>query len=315
MEKQTDIFEEELNPILEGEDDGSIEVDIVDDTPPEDRNINPLPKEIANELEKADELEEYTHNVKTKFKQYKKAWHDERREKERAQREQEEALAIAQKAFEENKRLRSLLETGEKEYINVHTTNAELEVAKAKEAYKQAYDTGDADKIVEAQEDLIKASQKLDKAKNLVPNILTKEPEEFKPPQKATTPQVDPKVEKWIAENPWYRDPSKKSMARFALGVHEQLVDEHGINYATTDEYFRKIDEEVKRRFPEEFPAPNAEEKTGNQKASTVVAPVKRSTGPRKVVLTQTQLAIAKKLNVSPEAYAREIIKLENKNG
>ena len=119
--------EDTLDISVEG-DDVDIKVDVKDDTPPEDRFVEPLPEAIKEDLEKADDSEDYSHNVKLKFKQYKKAWHDERREKEAAIREQQESLAVAQRILDENRRLKNTLQSGEKELISTYQNSAEMEV-------------------------------------------------------------------------------------------------------------------------------------------------------------------------------------------
>jgi hypothetical protein len=321
--KFPDEMEEETKGKPEAEldiDDGSVDVDIeiVDDTPPEDRNREPVPEKIKEELEAADKSKEYSKNVKDKFTQYKKAWHDERRAKEAALREQQEALTAAQSILDENKRLKQMLQTGEKELITTYQTSAELEVEKAKRAYKEAYDMGDVDAQMEAQSEMVRAQLKLDKAKNFKPTVQISENDvqiQTRQPQQAA--QMDPKVAEWVSRNPWYVDPEKKSMSKYAVFVHEELEEKFGRGFVGTDEYFKRIDSEVKRRFPEEFDDTDAvkndedEKPQRTAKLSTVVAPAKRSTSSKKIVLTKTQVALAKKFGLSPEQYARELNKLE----
>jgi hypothetical protein len=320
--KFPDEMEEDTKgkPVDEVEvDDGSMNVDIeiVDDTPPEDRNREPVPEKIKEELEAADSSKEYSKNVKDKFTQYKKAWHDERRAKESALREQQEALTAAQKILDENKRLKEMLHSGEKELINTYQTSAELEVEKAKRAYKEAYDSGDSDALTEAQSEMTRAQLKLDRANNFKPTVQMPQNDvqiQVKQPSQST--QMDDKVAEWVYRNPWYVDPDKKSMSKYAVFVHEELEDKFGRNFVGTDEYFKRIDSEVQRRFPEEFgdiEAKNDEEEKPQRtsRLSTVVAPARRSTSSKKIVLTKTQVALAKKFGLSPEQYARELNKLE----
>lgn len=289
------------------------EIDIEDDAPAADRGKTPLPKTVVEELEDADESEDYSGKVQTKFKQYKKAWHDERRSKEEAYREQDEALSIAQKLLDENKHLKNLLESGEKELINTYQSQAELEVEKAKRSYKEAYDYGNTDAIIEAQEELMKATNKLDKANNFRPTAQNIDSDaQVLPRKQHQAAQIDPKVAEWVAENPWFVDPDKKSMTRYAKGVHEDLLETYGEKFIGTDEYYKHIDREVSRRFPEEFEDQSEEPKTQRtSKLSTVVASVKRSTAPKKVTLSKTQVALAKKFGLTNEQYARELTKLE----
>lgn len=293
--------------------DNEFEINIEDDAPVADRGKTPLPKTVVEELEDADESEDYSGKVQTKFKQYKKAWHDERRSKEEAYREQDEALSIAQKLLDENKHLKNLLESGEKELINTYQSQAELEVEKAKRSYKEAYDYGNTDAIIEAQEELMKATNKLDKANNFRPTAQNIDSDaQVLPRKQHQAAQIDPKVAEWVAENPWFVDPDKKSMTRYAKGVHEDLLETYGEKFIGTDEYYKHIDREVSRRFPEEFEDQSDEPKTQRtSKLSTVVASVKRSTAPKKVTLSKTQVALAKKFGLTNEQYARELTKLE----
>jgi hypothetical protein len=299
-------------PEVESADEG-YEIEIEDDTPVADKGKTPLPKVVVDELEEADDSDEYTGKVQTKFKQYKKAWHDERRAKEEAVREQEEALNIAQRVLDENKRLKNLLESGEKELISTYQTSAEMEVEKAKRNYKEAYDYGNTDAIIEAQAELMKATNKLDKANNFRPTVQNVDDNvQVLPKKQPQAAQLDPKVAEWVAENPWYVDPTKKSMSRFAVGIHEDLLETYGEKFVGTDEYFKHINREVSRRFPEEFETSNDEQKTQRtSKLSTVVASAKRSTSSKKITLTTTQVALAKKFGLTPEQYARELTKLE----
>ena len=307
--KFPDEIEDKIEVSVEGD---NLEVVIEDDAPPEDRNVDPLPEEITKDLEKADDSDDYSQNVKTKFKQYKKAWHDERRAKEAALREQNEALVAAQQILDENRRLKTMLQSGEKELISTYQTSAELELDKAKKNYREAYDSGDADKLMDAQQEMIAASMKLDKAKNYKPTVQTEESDVKTQQKVAPQPQMDPKVAQWVARNPWYVDPKKKSMSFYATETHEKLEQQFGRGFIGTDEYFNSIDKEVRRRFPEEFAdTKNEVEKPSRTRPSTVVAPASRSTAPKKVVITASAAAIAKKLGVTPEQYVREMTKLE----
>jgi hypothetical protein len=125
---------------------------------------------------------------------------------------------------------------------------------------------------------------------------------------------MDPKAASWVSKNPWFVDQNKRSMRRYAEGVHEDLEAKYGRGFIGTNEYYAAIDKEVQRRFPEEFGSPSTneeEEKPQRTKPSTVVAPAKRSTAPKKVVLSKTQVGLAKKLGLTNEQYARELMKLE----
>lgn len=304
--------ESELDISIEGDD---VEIEIKDDTPPEDRGVEPVPENMRQELETLDASQEYSRNVKEKFKQYKKVWNDERRAKETALREQQEALNLAQKILDENKKLKEMLQYGEKELISTYQSSAEMEIDKAKRNYKEAYDSGDSDKLLEAQEELMKAQLKLDKAQNFKPTVQISENDvKIQTKQSQQPAQLDPKVAEWVSENQWFVDPNKRAMRKYAEGVHEELEETYGRGFVGTDEYYKRIDTEVKRRFPEEFDDTQNDEEEKPQrtaKLSTVVAPAKRSTSSKKIVLSKSQVALAKKLGLTPEQYAREQQKLE----
>jgi len=317
--KFPDEIEDQGKPVDTNVDTDSddIEIEIVDDTPKEDRNRKPLDPEAKAKLEELDESDEYSKNVKDKFSQYKKAWHEERRAKEAALREQQEALAAAQAILDENKRLKKQLQYGEKELNSASKDAAKAELEKAKKEYKDAYDSGDSDKLLEAQEKLTRAQIRLDKVKKIkntvqVPENNVQIPQRVAVPQQQ--PQMDPKVAQWVSRNQWFVDPTKKSMRKYAEGVHEELQEKYGQGFIGTDEYYKSIDNEIKRRFPEEFgdaSKNDGEKPQRTTKLSTVVAPAGRSTPSKKIVLTKSAQAVAKKLGLTNEQYAREQLKLE----
>ena len=289
-------------------------VEIEDDTPPEDRGREPLPKEIVQELEN-DELEDYSEKVRVKLKQMKKVWHDERREKEQALREQQEALAAAQRMLDENRSLKARLSRGEQTFLNTYKTAAELELDAAKRSYKEAYDSGDTDKLLEAQEKLSEVQYKLQKVREYTPSL--QEPENnVQDQQQIQVSRPDPKAAAWQERNTWFGQ--DEEMTSLALGLHQKLVKQYGNAYPSTDEYWQKVDDTMRRRFPDYFGNDSASpDRSGEaqKKPSTVVAPATRSTSSKKIVLKQSQLNIARKLGLTPEQYAREIMKMEANNG
>jgi len=289
--------------------DNDFKVEIVDDTPPEDRGRKPLPKEVVDELEK-DNLEEYSDKVKKRLSQMKKVWHDERREKEAAKREREEALRFAQVQAEENKRLKQRLGQGEKLFIDEVKKTATNEIDAAKAKLRSAYEAGDVDQIAAAQEEMTDAKLKLKEYEKFKPS-LQEEEEGVQHPQQTRPTPIDSKAESWKAKNDWFgRD---EEMTALALGLHEKLV-KSGVD-PRSDEYYDRIDATMKKRFSDYFgdeQPTEPEDKPAPRKPANVVAPATRSTAPRQVRLTASQVALAKKLGLTPEQYARELIKLEN---
>ena len=323
MSAETSKVEEEVKK-AESPDD--IQIEVVDDTPPQDRNREPLPQQMVEELDK-DDLEEYSEKVRKRLSQMKKVWHDERREKERALREREEAIRFAQTQMEETKRLKQRLGTGEKVFIQEVTRSAALELEAAKSKLKQANETGDPDKVIEAQEALTSAMLKVREAERFKPSLQADE-DEVKDAQQARAPQPrastpDPKAKAWQEKNTWFG--TDEEMTALALGLHEKLV-RSGVD-PRTDEYYEKVNATMRKRFPEydfgdekddtqdEKPERATPSRNTTARPATVVAPATRSTAPRQVRLTPSQIAIAKKLGLSNEQYARELIKLEKGNG
>jgi hypothetical protein len=291
------------------------EIEIEDDTPPEDRNRAPLPKEIVEELDN-DPLDDYSDKVKIRLKQMKKVWHDERREKEAAAREAQEALNAAQKLLNENKALKAKLSQGEDTIIESYKGAAESELEMAKREYREAYEAGDGDKLVEAQEKMTSARMKVERAfqasQQKKENALQSQEIDVQIPQRqAQTPVRDMKAVTWQEKNTWFGQDDE--MTSLALGLHERLVKENGMAYATTDEYYKRIDQTMRKRFPENFEEVSTQDddKPTSRKPSTVVAPATRSTSSKKIRLNNSQLSIAKKLGLTPEQYARELIKME----
>ena len=296
----------------------TLEIEIEDDTPPEDRGRQPMPQEIVQELED-DELEEYSDKARERLKQYKKVWNDERREKDVARREQQEAINAANRILDENRRLKATLKTGEEEYLSTMRYAADRDLEVAKDKYKQALESYDNDQVIEAQQELTEATLRADKAKNFRPTLQDVE-NEVQLPQTQARPQnaaPDGKYANWVSRNEtWFqKDPE---MTQAAFGLHEKLAQQYGTQYIGTDDYYKRIDTTIRKRFPEAFQnAPDDDDDSADskpqRKTSTVVASARRSTAPRQIKLTATQAALAKKFKLTPEQYAREVLKLENK--
>ena len=306
-------FPDEQDPEVKIEAEGSdFEIEIEDDTPEEDRGKTPLPKPLVEELEK-DELESYDEQVKTRLKQMRKVWHDERREKEAARREQEEALTVARRLLEENKRMKAMINTGGQEYVDSVQRAATLELEAAKRLYKEAYEAGDADRVVEAQDAMQIANLKLIQAKNIKLPSLQEQENEVKLPQQQTqaAPRPDDKALAWQERNAWFG--KDEEMTAAALGLHAKLS-ASGMAIGS-DEYYATLDKTMRKRFPENFEDSDEQTKPERTKRTTVVAPATRSTSSNKIKLKASQVQLAKKLGLTPEQYAREVLKLEARNG
>jgi hypothetical protein len=293
---------------IEFEGDDDLKFEIEDDTPPEDRNRQPMPKEIVEKLEN-NELEDYSDDVRQKFKQLKKVWHDERREKEAVAREHQEALRASQRLLEENKRIKTMLSSGQEEYVSAVKNNTEMHLEMAKRAYREAYDEGDVDKQLEAQERITKATMAMDRVNNFRLPPLQEETDVVQSRQQA--PKPDNRAMAWQERNRWFGQDEEMTAA--ALGLHEKLK-RNGV-VVGSDEYYSVLDKTMRKRFAENFGEPERtepEQREQSRRSPNVVAPATRSTSSKKVRLTQSQAAFIKKLGITPEQYVREVLKLEN---
>jgi hypothetical protein len=278
------------------------EIEVVDDTPEKDRYRTPMNEAPQDPTE--EELASYSESVKNRFKHFTKGYHEERRAKEAAQREKDEALRIAQAVFEENKRLKGSVNQGQNVLLEQAKRVINTEIEDAKRIFKEAYEAGDSDKLLEAQEALTNAKIRADKVNNFKPAPLQVEetPVQMAPQPQQAAP-VDDKLLAWQDQNQWFG--SNKRMTSYALGLHEELV-ENGIRVGS-DEYYRRIDTDIRERFPDQVGAGESADAKPQRTKSNVVSPATRSTAPKKIVLTQTQVNLAKRLGVPLELYARKV--------
>jgi hypothetical protein len=286
---------------VEYEIEGETEVEVVDDTPEQDRGRSRMeepPKDFAE-----DELTKYDEGVRKRIQHFTKGYHEERRAKESAEREREEALRIAQAVVEENKKLKGSLNTNQQALLEQAKKVVGNEVEKAKARYKEAYESGDSDAIVDAQEALISAKSKMERVNNFKPAPLQQQKTEVQIPQQVTKqPPVDHKAMAWQSENKWFG--ADDEMTSFALGLHTKLV-KSGVD-PQSNEYYEKLNSRVRQVFPDQFESEKPVNASTSPKRSNV-APATRSTAPKKIVLTQTQVNIAKRLGVPLDLYARKV--------
>lgn len=293
-------------------DSDEVEIEIVDDTPEQDRGRKPLDKEVADPTD--EEIESYTGNVQKRIKELTHARHDERRAKEALAREKEELEKLARHFAEENRKLKEYVNTGTQQYAASQTKLAETEVEEAKRKLKAATEAFDTDAVIEAQEALLEAKLKLQAAKNFQPTPLQVEEKEVQIPQQEVKPSLDEKTLRWQAKNQWFGSPGYEDMTSFALGLHQKLVNS-GVD-PRSDDYFEQIDARMKSTFRDFF---GTEDKPtsggGSKRPTTVVAPATRSTGAKKIQLSPRQMALATKFGLTPQQYAEQVARLEKSNG
>lgn len=302
------------------------DLEIVDDTPPQDRGRKPMeepPEEVTE-----DELKSYDEKVQKRLKKFTKGYHDERRAKEEALREREAAEEFARRVYEENQILQRQLAEGSKMFIEQGKSAAQLELEAAEKAYKEAYEAADSEALVAAQKRIAQATLRLDKAENLRP-IEVQEKPEYSPPNRPAQTQRDARLDTWLADNPWYGDESKPEhtiMSATALGVHNALTRQYGQGYVGSDDYYEKLDSRMRQTFPDYFGSQTQQSQEDSEdepaqdqrqapraKPSTVVAPAARSTSPKKVKLSASQVNIAKRLGVPLELYAKKVAEQESR--
>jgi hypothetical protein len=288
--------EETIDYEIEGEP----EIEVVDDTPAEDRGRKPMedaPKEMSD-----DELSKYDEGVQKRIKHFTKGYHEERRAKETAQREKDEAIRIAQAVVEENKKLKGSLNTNQTALLEQAKRVVTDEVQKARDKYKAAYESGDSDAVVEANEALMAARSQLDRVNNFrAPPLQEQETAVQRQQPVISPPQADQKALEWQSENKWFG--ADDEMTSFALGLHTKLV-KSGVS-PQSNEYYERLNSRIRQVFPEQFDSGKPDAPTPSKKSN--VAPATRSTAPRKIVLTQTQVNIAKRLGVPLDLYARKV--------
>ena len=307
-----------------------LQVEVIDDRPKEDRRP-PKVETKTNAVE--EEIDGISEKVQKRIDKIKYDYHEERRAKEASEKLRDEAVGYAQKIQDENKRLSALINKGEEALLGQISAKAAAELEQGKAEFKEAYEAGDTDKmlaanekILSAQVDAKSANEKLNYYQQQTEarqqqlqqqNNVAQQPQ---PVQQHTPP--DPKAVEWLQKNTWFGNKEHKDMTGYAYGLHETLIQNEGI-YPTSDQYYQEVDKRMRQRFPEffgeeEVPVGNEQvvETVISKKPSNVVAPATRNNGamPRKVQLTGTQVALARRLGLTPEQYAKQVAK-EVQNG
>jgi hypothetical protein len=281
------------------------EIEVVDDTPEVDRGRKPMeepPKEMSD-----DELSKYDESVRKRIQHFTKGYHEERRAKESALREREEAVRMAQQIVEENKKLKGSLHQGQSALLEQAKKVIASELKEAQSKFKTAYESGDSDGLTAAQQEMTAIQMKAERVNNFRPAPVQTEENRVQTQQPAPVrPRLDAKTQEWTEKNTWFG--SDDEMTSFALGFHNKLA-KSGIT-PSSQEYYERIDARMKQVFPDAFESGKAngsEDATPSPKKSNVVAPATRSTAPKKIVLTKTQVELAKRLGLTNEQYARAV--------
>jgi hypothetical protein len=286
----------------------------------EDLPVRVRPEKKDEDLEPSDEeLSEYGKRHQNRFKRLTKGYNDEKYAREVAEKERQTAEEFARAVYEENRRLKEQLKTGSEVFIETSKSSAQIKLESAEKALKEAFEQGDGEKLAKAQRDITKATMEMEKAETMRPVEIQENfviPERQQPEQKVT-----PRTSRWVTDNSdWFGKDDEMTMA--AVGLDKKLQREYGANYVGTEEYFQTIDKVMKKRFPEYFGTQSDEEDQPVQKRSnpvdddesprrarpaSPVAPATRSTPPSRVKLKASQVALARKLGITPEQYAKQV--------
>ena len=311
------------------EESDDLEIEIIDDRPIADRKTPRVKTTATDDEDIESEIEGVDEQVKKRINRLKYEFHEERRAKEATEKVREEAITYAQKVQEENKRLAALIGKGEEALLGQISAKAQSQLERAKAEFKEAYESGNSEKMLEANETILNSSVDLKSANEKINYYeQQKQVQAQQPvaPQQTASQQFappDPKGVKWLQDNKWFGDPKHKDLTGFAYGLHETLINDERI-HPTSDEYYQQVDTRMRKAFPDFFGTENQAEDTistdvvetaSSRKPSSVVAPATRNNGamPRKVQLTATQVNLARRLGITPEQYAKQLAK-ESRN-
>ena len=271
----------------------------------ENIEVEEPPKEEPVTSSEDKELDSYSKGVQTRIKKLTEKYRQEERDKA-------EAVRLSQQLMEENKKLKSRVESLDSGYLNEYGNRLESQTLTAKQMMREAHESGDADKMIEAQELISKiaverqryqsAKVKAEQQAKMPVQQPNPEPQVQQP--QAQQPQPDPKAKAWAEKNTWFGDDRVMTMAAFA--INQQLIDEEGFD-PQSDEYYTEIDSRIRSEFPHKFETPK--KSGGGSQVASAGNSASRSTkqGRRSVRLSHSQVAIAKKLGVPLEEYAKYV--------
>jgi len=298
-EAKNEIEEVEVDlPEQEGSDEGGSAQEA--DRQEAQSNTRDVEQPAAEQSE--DELENYSKNVQKRIKKLTEKYRQE-------ERDREEAVRLAQALRQENEQLKTQMQSSQQGYLNEYGSRLENQLNLAKQAYRDAHDRGDVDKMFEAQEMLSKISIEQERyrlAKNRQEKVQVQrqeQPAQYQQQQAAPQQQPvqpDPKAQGWAEKNEWFGQDEVMTYAAF--GIHRKLVEEEGFD-PTSDEYYNEIDNRMRKEFPQRF----SKGGRSGQVASADTSASRKSSGRRTVKLSPSQVAIAKKLGVPLEEYAKYV--------
>jgi hypothetical protein len=325
---QGDVGAEFLEEDNGSNEDDDIDLEVVDDTPEEDRGKPKPSKEALEDQASDEEIRNYSKRAQDRIRQLNWQRHEERRKREALERENKAAIEYAKKAYEENQKLISELSSGEERLMETSKSAAEAKLKAGNAAFKEAFESGDSEKIAEAQAMIAAAQYELGRAADYAPRYKkpeaqaqpTPQPQQPTSPAQQDQPRPDPIAQEWLMENQWFG--KNHLMTKYAEALHSEVVLEKGIDpISNARKYWNAIDEGMKQRFPEEFGVDEDNQEGGSKNKRPAVAGSSRQGpgssskgGKKKVVLTASEVALCKKMGITTQQYAKEKMKLQNKD-
>ncbi len=254
-----------------------------------------------------DELSSYSRGVQSRIKKLTERYRQE-------ERDRQEAVRLSQTLLEENQKLKQRMQALDTGYLSEYGARLQSQQDAAKRMYKEAYESGDSDRLLEAQEMLSQiaveqqrygvAKARADQQAKAPVERQQAPAQQVQPQAQPQRPKPDPRAQSWAEKNKWFGD--DRVMTTAAFTIHQQLVDEEGFD-PQSDEYYNEVDRRIRREFPHKFQA--AKKSGGGSQVASAGNSASRSTtqGRRSVKLTHSQVAIAKKLGVPLEEYAKYV--------
>ena len=314
--------------VSENKEESDFDVEIIDDRPEQDKKTPRSDEQKTSDQEDLEtEIDNVDDRVKKRIGKLKYEWHEERRAKEAAEKLRDESVNFAKQQSEENRRLQALVQRGESALMTQVKAKAETQLEQAKQFHKNAYEAGDADQLTDATQEMLKAQSELKVADDHLAKqarqqqqLINQQQNALQQPLPQKAPPIDQKAVVWLKDNPWFGSDDQKEMTALAYGIHETLITKEGVS-PQSDKYYEEVSRRMRVRFPDYFGMENSNEDSNvvaetvtSRNTQSVVAPSTRNNGskPRKVQLTSTQVALARRLGLSPERYAKELIKERN---
>ena len=315
--KFPDPESEEVN--LDGEEE--VEIELVDDAPLEDqgREARPAADKLDPDSEAfQEEVRSYSENAQKRIGELTHNYHDERRNKETAQRESVEATRFAQQVQQENEALKTNLHSNNAVLIEQFDARSDAELETARVAYKEAYESGDTDNLLQAQENIARiTAERVNRPRRVSPPQPPQQSQQVLQP--VQTP--DRRFVEWSRDNSWFQAPGNEDMTGYAIGLHQKLVGE-GLNPLVDETYYQRIDQGMKTVFPDRVATgdlggsgESRPRVVTHSKKPPVGGPSRGGQPPRKVQLTSSQVALAKRLGLTNKQYAAQVYKEQRADG